>query len=101
MGKNTCSSSPKEARGCQLDPLSTVRFWEKLSRCAPRHCPLTGSTEGQPNGTWFSDANCPLLIFNCDDLSTGSTPKSTNGAMATGPAIVIRYSALLTRLKSP
>src|SRR5436309_3102476 len=60
-----------------------------------------GSTEGHPKGKSFNAASWPALIRSCEFLSTGSNPKSTNGAIATGPAMVILYSALLTRLKSP
>src|SRR5215467_15930133 len=38
---------------------------------------------------------------SCDIRRIGSKPKSKNGAIATGPAIVIRYSAFETMLKSP
>src|SRR5215470_549935 len=38
---------------------------------------------------------------SCDLRRIGSKPKSKNGAIATGPAIVIRYSAFETMLKSP
>src|SRR5437016_13962156 len=38
---------------------------------------------------------------NCEFLRIGLMPISTNGASATGPAIVIRYSRLVTTLVSP
>src|SRR5579863_2267308 len=99
-GKNTCSSKPVDILGVQLVPATGFRNWEKACFDPPMQFkPM--STAGQPNTVALIKSNCPLLIFNWESLRMGSTPKSTNGATATGPAIVIRYSALLTRLKSP
>src|SRR5260221_4204426 len=100
-GKNTCNSMPVEALGCQLDPPTMFNLCEKLSFGQARHWPLTGSTAGQPKGNSVSAANWPGLIRNCEPLRIGSKPKSTKGAIATGPAIVILYSMFETRFKSP
>src|SRR6185437_17181160 len=101
MGRNTCNSRPVDARGCQFEAPTTFNSCEKLNFCVPKHWPLIGSTDGHPKGSWLSPANWPELIRNCDFLTIGSNPKSKNGAIATGPAIVILYSAFETRLRSP
>src|ERR1700722_3657298 len=48
--------------------------------------------------TW---SYCTWAICNCEGRRIESMPVSTNGAMATGPAIVMRYSRFDQALKSP
>src|ERR1700690_655427 len=99
-GRNTCNSSPVDILGVQLVPLAGLRNWENFCLDPPTQFrPM--SRAGQPKTALLIKSNCPELILNCESLRIGSTPKSTNGAKDTGPAMVIRYSALATTLKSP
>src|SRR5216683_1061063 len=100
-GRKTCNSTPVEARGCQLVPPRIERFWLNVIFRVPKHVLKNGSSSGQPYGVLLMAVNWPLLMRNCDRLKMGSNPKSKKGAIATGPAMVIRYSALETRLRSP
>src|ERR1700752_5313177 len=75
------------------------RNWGKV--WVPGHVVSEGSSVGQPKGVLIRLVDCCGAICNCDGRRIGSTPASTKGASATGPTIVIRYSRLLTRLRSP
>ena len=56
---------------------------------------------GQPNRVLIRVLYWVGLICNCEVRMIGSVPISTKGAMATGPAMVMRYSKLPFRLRSP
>src|ERR1700674_3037646 len=99
-GKKTCNSRPVDILGVQLVPGTGLRNCETFCVDPPTQFSPTSSA-GQPKNVLLIRSNCPLLILSCEFLRIGSTPKSRNGARATGPAIVIRYSRLATTLKSP
>src|SRR5215471_3925775 len=67
----------------------------------PRQLNVIGSCCGQPKGVVLMVVNWPLLIRNCEGRKMGSNPTSKNGAMATGPAMVMRYSTFPNTLISP
>src|SRR5437016_5376097 len=105
-GSIICNSRPVDMRGVQFVPETGVRNGEN-------GCPVTGlpldpptqfsptSNAGHPNTVLLMSFSWPDAIRNCDCRRIGTTPTSMNGARATGPTIVMRYSTLLTKLKSP
>src|SRR5450755_1386534 len=89
-------------RGTQLVPGTGLRSLEKFVIVCPcSQAYVTGLCSGQPKRVFTSVLYCTGLICNCELRRMGSTPKSTKGAIATGPAMVIRYSRLPCRLRSP
>src|SRR5579871_4924061 len=107
-GRKTCNSKPVDMRGVQLVPATGFRYCAKagiVEPGAPGVCPPMQfkpmSNAGQPKDVLLIKSSWDALTFNWDVRMIGSTPKSTKGAIATGPAMVIRYSALVTILKSP
>src|SRR5215469_8209078 len=99
-GSMTCNSRPVDILGVQLVPGAGFKYGEKESCSPPTQLKAT-SRVGQPYKVLLIWLSWPLLMRNCDVLTMGSTPKSTKGAKVTGPMMVMRYSVLLTRLKSP
>src|SRR5439155_374816 len=99
-GRNTCSSRPVDILGIQFVLPTSCKFCENFSVCPPTQFKATSNC-GQPNTVVLISVNCPELIRSWEFLIIGSTPKSTNGASATGPAMVKRYSRFPTRLRSP
>src|SRR3954447_15721404 len=88
-GKNICSSSPVETRGFQLLALNTCRYWAGVGlRTLPPTQLNPASSCGQPNGVLITWLYCAFAICNCERRMIGSIPVSTNGTIATGPAIV-------------
>ena len=59
------------------------------------------SSVGQPNRVFTRVLYWVKFVCNCEVRMIGSTPASIKGAMATGPAMVMRYSKLPFRLRSP
>src|SRR5713226_9153110 len=98
-GKNTCSSTPVDILGIQFVLPKTCNNWEKVCLLPPTQFRAI-SRLGQPKRVFSMSLNCPELIRNCEFLRMGLTPTSINGATATGPAMVIRYSRLVTKLRS-
>src|SRR5450759_4084033 len=100
-GSIVCNSIPVDMRTAQLVPGAGVRFFEKvLILCPPVQAKAVSSC-GQPNRVFLRVSNWTGLICNCEVRRIGSMPMSTKGAMATGPAMVMRYSKLPCRLRSP
>src|SRR5580704_2413382 len=104
-GRNTWSSSPVDIRGRQLVEPSTCRFCEgdgfkTLPRAQVLAVAVCNSV-GHPTGVPITVSYCTCAICTCDGRRIGSMPVSTNGAIATGPTMVMRYSRLVTTLKSP
>src|SRR3984957_1888623 len=107
-GKNTCSSSPVDILGTQLVLPKVERFCEKSGKsfelpgfCPPTQLKVIGSCAGQPKTVPLIRFCSEELIRSCEFLRMGSMPTSMNGASATGPAMVMRYSKLVTKLASP
>src|SRR5208282_2345040 len=105
-GSMVCNSSPVDIRATQFVPGTGLRFGEMGGRplvpsfCPPRQLKAVLKI-GQPNRSFCRMLNWIGLICNCEERRIGSVPMSTKGAMATGPAMVMRYSTLAFRLKSP
>src|ERR1035438_5709121 len=102
-GSIVCNSIPVDMRTTQLVPGTGLRFGEKVfgsSLWPPAHTKAVFRL-GQPYWVLISVLNCTGLICNCEARRIGSTPASTKGAIATGPAMVIRYSRLPFMLRSP
>src|SRR6266567_6004916 len=99
-GSMTCNSSPVDMRGTQLVPGTALRYRENLRVWVPVQFPA-GSRFGQPKGVLRSWSNWALAICNCEGRMMGETPESRKGAMATGPAMVTRYSRFPLRPMSP
>src|SRR6266852_3848530 len=105
-GSMVCNSIPVDMRTTQLVPGTGLRFGEKVffGSLAPplqvKPLPAYGAS-GQPKNVSFKVWNWNWLICNCELRRIGSTPASTKGAMATGPAMVMRYSRLPFKLRSP
>jgi hypothetical protein len=99
-GSIICSSRPVDILGVQFVPESGFRKGENVILVPPTQFSATSSC-GHPKMVLLMSFNCPEATRSCDWRRMGTTPRSANGARATGPTIVIRYSALVTRLKSP
>src|ERR1700678_1566267 len=99
-GKNTCNSRPVDILGVQFVPGTGWRYCGNFCVDPPTQLKPT-SRAGQPKTVLLIKSYWVSLIFNWEGLRIGSTPISTNGAKATGPAMVMRYSKLPTKLKSP
>src|SRR5450756_1012414 len=105
-GSMVCNSIPVDMRTIQFVPGTGLRYCEKvpLGSVAPplQTYPLPGPGGiGQPKMVFSKFWNWIGLTCNCEVRRIGSMPASTKGAMATGPAMVMRYSALAFRLRSP
>src|SRR5208282_927561 len=95
-GRNVCNSSPVDMRATQLVPGTEVRCCEMEGRpLVPSSCPpwqeYAVVSVGQPYRVLCKFWNSTGLICNCEVRRMGSVPKSTKGATATGPAMVMRY----------
>src|SRR5208283_3002487 len=98
-GNIVCNSSPVDIRTTQLVPGTALRFCEGRGRPGvPSFTPPTQAYAefscGQPNSVLIRVSYWKMLVCNCDGRRIGLTPMSTKGAMATGPAMVMRYSRL-------
>src|SRR5208282_4087801 len=102
-GSMVCNSSPVDIRTVQLVPGTGLRYCGMLLMVwPPEHAyDVWGPRIGQPNSVLCRVSYWTGLICNCEVRRIGSTPVSTKGAMATGPAMVMRYSKLPCRLRSP
>src|SRR5271168_1624279 len=107
-GRKTCNSRPVDIRGVQFVPDTGVRYCPNGGMDEPRppgSCPPVQlkpiSSAGQPKDVLLMSCCCDSLILGCDGRKMGSMPRSAKGAMATGPAMVMRYSRLPMTLKSP
>ena len=100
MGSNTSNSKPVDIRGVQFVSLASGRVDPNFSNSLPTQL-KAASRAGQPYRVVFNRVTCCGVMRNCESRTTGSSPISTNGARTTGPAIVIWYSKLVTKLASP
>src|SRR5580658_9140585 len=99
-GKNTCNSRPVDILGVQFVPGTGCRYCGNFCVDPPTQL-KPASSAGQPKTVLLISSYCPSLILSWESRRIGSTPRSTKGARATGPAMVMRYSKFPTRLKSP
>src|ERR1035437_11123550 len=101
-GRNICSSMPVETRGLQFVEPKTCRFWEGFGfRMLPPWQLYPAASVGHPKGVPTTWSYCTVAICSCEGRRIGSMPESMKGAIATGPAIVIRYSRFVHTLRSP
>src|SRR5579863_4475639 len=101
-GRNICSSRPVDILGFQVVEPSTCKSCEGAGfRIADPVQLYPASSLGHPKGVLITAEYCCCAICNSERRTMGSMPVSTNGAIRTGPAMVMRYSKLVTRLRSP
>src|SRR5579863_63216 len=101
-GRNICNSRPVDIRGFHVVEPRTCRSCEGAGfRIAKPAQLYPASSLGHPKGVLITAEYCCAAICSCERRRMGSMPVSTNGAIATGPAMVMRYSRLVTRLRSP
>src|SRR5690349_9648053 len=89
-------------RGFQFVELNTCNWFEGRGfRMLPPWQLYPASSSGQPNDVLITCWYCAWAICNCEGLTMASMPESTNGTIATGPAMVMRYSRFPHVLRSP
>src|SRR5246127_245753 len=93
---------PVEARGFQFVADSTCKSCEGggFNICPPRQLKPASSC-AQPKGVEITCSYCSDAICSCEGRTIEFSPRSKKGAMATGPAIVMRYSRFPQMLRSP
>src|SRR5450755_189824 len=98
-GSMVCNSIPVDIRTTQLVPGTGLRFRDGRGRpfvpsfIPPLHVnPLAAEGgSGQPKKVFTRVLYWVKFVCNCEVRIIGSVPISTKGAMATGPAMVMRY----------
>src|ERR1700674_354030 len=100
-GSIVCNSMPVDIRATQLVPGTGLRSRGMPLIFAPPVQAKAESSVGQPNRVLIRVLYWVKFVCNCEVRIIGSAPISTKGAMATGPAMVMRYSKLPFRLRSP
>src|SRR6266478_4565641 len=100
-GSIVCNSMPVDRRATQLVPGTGLRSRGMPLIFAPPVQAKAESSVGQPNRVFIRVLYWVKFVCNCEVRMIGSAPISIKGAMATGPAMVMRYSRLPFRLRSP